>query len=71
MNAVFRDGGVMELPVAALMGPRMPTIGIGQSIDRMVALLDTAPALVVLSGGRPVSVLSRTDVLAFLEQGAR
>jgi cystathionine beta-synthase len=49
----------------------MPTIGIGQSIDRMVALLDTAPALVVLSGGRPVSVLSRTDVLAFLEQGAR
>jgi cystathionine beta-synthase len=70
MNAVFRDPTVTALPVSALMGPPMPTIGIGQSIDRMVTLLDTAPALVVLSGGRPVSVLSRTDVLSFLEKGS-
>jgi cystathionine beta-synthase len=71
MNAIFRDPSVTDLPVAALMGPKMPTIGIGQSIDRMVELLDTSPALVVLSGGRPVSVLTRTDVLAFLGHGDR
>jgi hypothetical protein len=34
-----------------------------------VALLDRTPALVVLAGGRPRAVLSRTDVLRHLSQG--
>ena len=28
-------------------------------------MLESAPALLVLSGGRPLSVLTRTDVLAY------
>ena len=28
-------------------------------------MLETAPALLVLSGGRPLSVLTRTDVLSY------
>ena len=32
-------------------------------------MLDRAPALLVLSGGRPLGVLTRTDVLAFLTAG--
>jgi hypothetical protein len=32
-------------------------------------MLDRAPALLVLAGGRPLSVLTRTDVLAFLSPG--
>jgi cystathionine beta-synthase len=48
------------------MGPRLPTIGIGQPVELVVERLDKAPAVVVLSGGRPVAVLSRTDVLKFL-----
>jgi cystathionine beta-synthase len=48
------------------MGPKLPTIGVGQRLSLAVEMLETAPALLVLSGGRPhVSVLTRTDVLAY------
>ena len=30
-------------------------------------MLETAPALLVLSGGRPLSVLTRTDILSYFE----
>lgn len=67
MDAVFRNPDVMSLPVEQVMGPKLPTIGVGQRLERAVHMLDTAPALLVLSGGRPVSVLTRTDVLSYLE----
>ena len=49
------------------MGPKLPTIGIGQRLEHAVEMLQSAPALLVLSGGRPLSVLTRTDILAYLE----
>ena len=61
---------VMAEPVDKVMGPPLPTIGIGQPIALAVELLDRAPALVVLAGGRPHRVLSRTDVLDYLSRGA-
>jgi cystathionine beta-synthase len=66
MDLVMHDESVLEEPVEKVMGPRLPTIGIGQPIELVVELLDKAPALVVLAGGRPYMVLSRTDVLQFL-----
>ena len=48
------------------MGPRLPTIGVGQKVELAVEMLDTSPALLVLSGGRPLSVLTRTDILTLL-----
>ena len=49
------------------MSPKLPTIGIGQSIERALEMLHGAPALLVLSGGRPLSVITRTDVLAYFQ----
>ncbi|HEX8804439.1 MAG TPA: pyridoxal-phosphate dependent enzyme, partial [Acidimicrobiales bacterium] len=66
MDRAFREPHVMEEPVEKVMGERLPTIGIGQPIALAVELLDRAPALVVLAGGRPRTVLSRTDVLKHL-----
>jgi len=66
MDAAFRDSSVLATPVGSVMGPKLPTIGIGQPLSRVVEMLDAAPALLVLSGGRPHSVLTRSDVLAFL-----
>jgi cystathionine beta-synthase len=73
MDLAFRDPGVFQTPVEKVMGPRLPTIGIGQPIELAVERLDTSPALVVLAGGRPKVVLSRTDVLSFVSEqlGAR
>jgi cystathionine beta-synthase len=70
MERAFRDPHVLDEPVEKVMGERLPTIGIGQSIALAVELLDTAPALVVLAGGRPRAVLGRTDVLEHLSRAS-
>jgi cystathionine beta-synthase len=67
MDAVYHDPSVMTTPVEKVMGAKLPTIGIGQQLQKAVEMLDTSPALLVLSGGRPVSVLTRTDVLTYLQ----
>jgi cystathionine beta-synthase len=70
MDRAFHDPAVLDEPVEKVMGARLPTIGIGQPIALAVELLDRAPAVVVLAGGRPRAVLSRTDVLEHLSQAA-
>ncbi len=70
MELAFRDPSVMDQQVEKVMGPRLPTIGIGQPLALAVELLDRAGALVVLAGGRPHVVLSRSDVLNHLSQAA-
>jgi cystathionine beta-synthase len=71
MDLAIRDDSVLDAPVEKVMGPRLPTIGIGQPLELAVEMLDSAPALVVLAGGRPHVVLSRTDVLRYLSGGHR
>ena len=72
MDLTYRSPEVMEEPVEKVMGPPLPTIGIGQPLAAAVELLDQANAVVVLAGGRPHAVLTRTDVLTYLSRaGAR
>ncbi|MDG2261161.1 MAG: cystathionine beta-synthase [Actinomycetota bacterium] len=66
MEASFEDDGVLSRPVEDVMNAAMPTIGVGQPIELAVELLDHATALLVLEGGRPMTIVSRTDVLNFL-----
>jgi cystathionine beta-synthase len=67
MESVYRDPHVLDLPVEQVMGTRLPTIGIGQRVSTAVDMLDRTPALLVLSDGRPLSVLTRTDLLSYFE----
>ena len=69
MDAAYRDPSVLDTPVEKVMGPRLPSVGAGQPLALAVELLDRNPALLVLSGGRPLSVLTRSDVLSFLSAG--
>jgi cystathionine beta-synthase len=66
MDLVMHDRNVLDSQVEKVMGPRLPTIGIGQPLELAVELLDRAPAVVVLAGGRPHVVLARTDMLRYL-----
>jgi cystathionine beta-synthase len=68
MDRAYHEPAVMDEPVEKVMGPRLPTIGVGQPIALAVELLDRAGALVVLAGGRPHVVLGRSDVLNHLSQ---
>ena len=70
MGAIAGDAAILDRPVDDVMSPPLPTIGVGQTIDRAVDMLETAPALLVLDGGRPRSVITRTDVLALFEHRA-
>jgi len=67
MEAIYQDPGVLGTEVEKVMGPKLPTIGVGQKVGKAVEMLDRAPALLVLSGGRPLSVLTRTDLLQYFD----
>jgi cystathionine beta-synthase len=67
MEAIARDPSVMSTAVEKVMGPPLPTIGVGQKVDTAVKMLERAPALLVLSGGRPLAVVTRTDILSYFE----
>jgi cystathionine beta-synthase len=67
MEAIARQPSVMGTAVEKVMGPSLPTIGVGQKVERAVKMLETAPALLVLSGGRPLAVITRTDILSYFE----
>jgi cystathionine beta-synthase len=66
MDRAFRDPDVLDQPVRAIMSPAMPMVGIGEPVGNLVAQLDTSTTLLVLEGGHPVGVVSRSDVLGFL-----
>jgi len=66
MESAFGNMAVLEGSVEDVMSPKLPTIGIGQPVEMAVHLLDMAPALLVLDGGRPRTVLARADLLGFL-----
>jgi cystathionine beta-synthase len=66
MDLAFRDPAVLERPVKEIMSPAMPMIGIGEPVPKIVERLDSSPAVLVLDGGHPVGVLSRSDLLSFL-----
>jgi len=67
MESVYQDPSVMDTAVEKVMSPKLPTIGVGQKVALAVQMLDKSPALLVLSGGRPLSVLTRTDLLTYFE----
>ncbi|MFN0092823.1 MAG: cystathionine beta-synthase [Acidimicrobiales bacterium] len=66
MEQTYADRHVLDAQVESVMSPPLPTIGSGQTVGLAVSLLDTAPALLVLDGGRPRSVLARSDLLTFV-----
>ena len=67
MESIHHDPGVMSTEVEKVMSPKLPSIGVGQKVELAIEMLESTPALLVLSGGRPLSVLTRTDVLSYFE----
>ncbi|HEX6311371.1 MAG TPA: cystathionine beta-synthase [Acidimicrobiia bacterium] len=66
MDRAFFDPTVLDRPVKEVMAAPMPMRGIGEPVSALVADLGGAPSVIVLDGGHPVGVLSRSDVLSFL-----
>jgi len=66
MESAFADPGVLDRPVAEVMGPPLPTVGSGEAVEAAVERLEQAPAVLVVDAGHPIGILTRSDVLAFL-----
>ncbi|MGH2726481.1 MAG: pyridoxal-phosphate dependent enzyme, partial [Actinomycetota bacterium] len=66
LEKAFREQGTLDRPVGEVMGPPLPSVGIGESIDQAVEALERGPAVLVVDGGHPVGILTRSDLLDFL-----
>jgi cystathionine beta-synthase len=68
MQRAFEDPGLLEKTVGEVMGPPLPAVGTGESVDNAIRRLEDAPAVLVIDRGHPIGVVTRSDALAFLAQ---
>ena len=66
LDALFTGTAALTDPVEAHMSPALPTIGSTESAADAVKLLEGADAALVHEDGKPVGVLTRQDLLAYL-----
>jgi cystathionine beta-synthase len=59
---------VFDQLVESVMDAPLATIGQGETIDQVADRLAGSPAVLVLDGGHPVGIVTRSDVLSFLER---
>jgi cystathionine beta-synthase len=66
MARAFADPSVLDRPVGEMMSAPLPTVGKGEPIEHLVTDLEAATAVLVLEGGQPIGILTRSDLLSFL-----
>jgi cystathionine beta-synthase len=59
---------IFDQQVSSMMEPPLATVGQGESVDRVAERLQASPAVLVLDGGHPIGILTRSDLLAFLDR---
>jgi cystathionine beta-synthase len=67
LDRVFKNPDALHEDVAAAMQPPLATIDVAESLDHVFATLTgRTNAVVVVRAGRPVGVLTRSDLLEYL-----
>jgi cystathionine beta-synthase len=69
LDALFAGRARLTDSVEQHMSPALPTIGSSEPASDAVTLLESADAVLVQEDGKPVGVLTRQDLLAFLARG--
>jgi cystathionine beta-synthase len=57
--------GAVDQPVSAVMEPPLPMVGTGETVDTAADRLQDSAAVLVLDGGHPVGILTRSDLLSY------
>jgi cystathionine beta-synthase len=70
LEALFTGNARLEDPLEAHKSAPLPQVGSGEPISALMAVLQKADAAVVLVDGKPRTVVSRQDLLAFLASGS-
>ena len=68
IEATTRDAAVLDLRVKEIAAAPMPMVGVGMSVADLTRRLSSSTGVLVLDGGHPVGVLTRSDLLSFLQQ---
>ncbi|MEY2473946.1 MAG: cystathionine beta-synthase [Actinomycetota bacterium] len=66
LDSAFKDPSVLDGPLDKVMGPPLPMLGGGEPVEDAVSALEASSAILVLDGGHPVGILTRSDLLDFL-----
>jgi cystathionine beta-synthase len=66
LEHVFTGAVKMADSVAGFVGAPLPLIGIGESVSAARKALETSDALLVVADGKPITVVTRHDLLASL-----
>ena len=67
LDRVFRQPDSLGEDVAAAMGPPLPAVDANDSVDDVFAdLSGGGAAVVVVRGGKPLAVVTRSDLLEYL-----
>ena len=69
LDALFAGDAKLTDPVEEHMSAPLPTIGSTSPAREAVGLLESSDAVLVQEDGKPVGVLTRQDLLAFLARG--
>jgi cystathionine beta-synthase len=69
LDALFTGTARLTDSVGEHMSPPLPTIGSAEPASEAVAALEGADALLVHEDGKPVGVVTRQDLLAYLARG--
>jgi cystathionine beta-synthase len=67
LDAALKDASIMQSPIVEVMQPPLPVAGTHEPLDDVFAdLAAGSPAVVIVEDERPVGVVTRADLLAFL-----
>lgn len=66
LDALYRGRAGTEDAIESHMSAPLPMIGAGEPVSIAVDALEKADAAVVLDDGKPIGLLTRQDLLAFL-----
>jgi cystathionine beta-synthase len=68
LEQVFTGAAGMADALSPFVGDPLPLVGIGESVSAARRALEGADALLVVGDGKPVTVLTRHDLLAYLSE---
>ncbi|MCV7224579.1 cystathionine beta-synthase [Mycolicibacterium komossense] len=71
LSAVFEGRAKLADAVSEHMSPPLPLIGAGELVDAAAKALREWDAVMVVDDGKPVGVITRSDLLSFLSDGPR
>ena len=70
LERVFRDPSLVDARVDTVMDPPFPLVDVAEEVERVVpALLANNSAVLVEEGGKPVGLITRSDLLDFVAHG--